>query len=184
MAALEYQRRRLLRGDELPAEFFNRPRDRLAGLGLPGRLETSRSAAPSSSTKHHAVVLVAERKEGKAVPPIRGPGLVDLNKLPCWLPSLLLLRSVANKYSHRAGVVDVANSSVGRPVYYRAHARLTSRPEARRPVWLRVISRVRRLNRSKAFGAIVRLTSGPAVKLSPRNSRSCVRATALFDSLI
>ena len=41
MTALEYQRRRLLRGDELPAEFFNRPCDRLAGLGLPGRLETS-----------------------------------------------------------------------------------------------------------------------------------------------
>jgi hypothetical protein len=101
MTALEYQRRRLLRGDELPAEFFNRPRDRLAGLGLPGRLETSRLAALSSSTKHHAVVLIAERKEGKVVPPIRGPGLVDLNKLPRWLPSLLL-RSMANKYSHRA----------------------------------------------------------------------------------
>jgi hypothetical protein len=51
------------------------------------------------------------------VPSIRGPGLVDLNKLPRWLPSLLL-RSMANKYSHR-GVVDVANSSAGRPVYYR-----------------------------------------------------------------
>ena len=100
MTALEYNG--VDRGDELPAEFFNRPRDRLAGLGFPGRLETSRSAAPSSSTKHHAVVLVAERKEGKAVPPIKGPGLVDLNKLPRCLPSLLLLRSMANKYSHRA----------------------------------------------------------------------------------
>jgi len=57
---------------------------------------------PSSSTKHHAVVLVAERKEGKVVPPIRGPGVVDLNKLPRWLPSLLLLRGMANKYSHQA----------------------------------------------------------------------------------
>ena len=35
------------------------------------------------------------------MPPIRGPGLVDLNKLPRWLPSLLL-RSMANKFSHRA----------------------------------------------------------------------------------
>jgi hypothetical protein len=35
------------------------------------------------------------------VPPIRVPGLVDLDKLPRWLPSLLL-RSMANKYSHRA----------------------------------------------------------------------------------
>jgi hypothetical protein len=35
------------------------------------------------------------------VPPIRVPGLVDLDKLPRWLPSLLL-RSMADKYSHRA----------------------------------------------------------------------------------
>ena len=41
-----------------------------------------------------------------------------------------------------------------------------------------VISRIRCLNRSKAFGAITRLTSGPAVKLNPRNFRSCGRATA------
>jgi hypothetical protein len=36
------------------------------------------------------------------------------------------------------------------------------------PLALRVISRIRRLNRSRTFGAIVRLTSGPAVKLNPR----------------
>ena len=46
----------------------------------------------------------------------------------------------------------------------------------------RVISRIRRLNRSRAFGAIARFTSGPAVKLNPRNFRSCGRATALFAS--
>src|ERR1039458_10477350 len=45
-----------------------------------------------------------------------------------------------------------------------------------------VISRIRCLNRSKAFGAMARLTSGPAVKLNPRNFRSCGRATALFAS--
>src|SRR5438105_8722149 len=45
-----------------------------------------------------------------------------------------------------------------------------------------VISRIFRLNRSTAFGAITRLTSGPAVKLNPRNFRSCGRATALFAS--
>ena len=39
-----------------------------------------------------------------------------------------------------------------------------------------------RLNRSSDFGAIVRLISGPAVKLNPRNFRSCGRATALFAS--
>src|ERR1035438_10318740 len=50
------------------------------------------------------------------------------------------------------------------------------------PFARRVISRIRRLNRSKAFGAITRLTSGPAVKLNPRNFRSCGRATALFPS--
>jgi hypothetical protein len=47
---------------------------------------------------------------------------------------------------------------------------------------LRVISRIRCLNRSRAFGAMTRLTSGPAVKLNPRNFRSCGRATALFVS--
>ena len=47
---------------------------------------------------------------------------------------------------------------------------------------LRVMSRIRCLNRSSDFGAIVRLTSGPAVKLNPRNFRSCGRATALFAS--
>src|SRR6266567_3711386 len=41
------------------------------------------------------------------------------------------------------------------------------------PLARRVISRTRRLNRSKAFGAMARLTSGPAVKLNPRNFRSC-----------
>src|SRR5215831_13354456 len=46
----------------------------------------------------------------------------------------------------------------------------------------RVISRIRCLNRSKALGAIRRLTSGPTVKLNPRNFRSCGRATALFAS--
>jgi hypothetical protein len=44
------------------------------------------------------------------------------------------------------------------------------------PLALRVISRIRRLNRSRDFGAIVRLVSGPAVKLNPRNFRSCGRA--------
>ena len=40
------------------------------------------------------------------------------------------------------------------------------------------------LNRSRDFGAIVRLMSGPVVKLNPRNFRSCGRATALFASFI
>jgi hypothetical protein len=46
------------------------------------------------------------------------------------------------------------------------------------------MSRVLRLNRSRDFGAIVRLMSEPAIKLNPRNFRSCGRATALFASLI
>src|SRR5882672_6114431 len=50
------------------------------------------------------------------------------------------------------------------------------------PLALRVISRIRCLTRSRDFGAIVRLMSGPAVKLNPRNFRSCGRATALFAS--
>ena len=50
------------------------------------------------------------------------------------------------------------------------------------PLAFRVISRIRCLNRSSDFGAIVRLMSGPAVKLNPRNFRSCGRATALFAS--
>src|SRR5437868_5329679 len=50
------------------------------------------------------------------------------------------------------------------------------------PLALRVISRIRRLNRSRDFGAIMRLMSGPAVKPNPRNFRSCGRATALFAS--
>src|SRR5207253_4352057 len=37
------------------------------------------------------------------------------------------------------------------------------------PLARRVISRTRRLNRSRALGAMARLTSGPAVKLNPRN---------------
>jgi hypothetical protein len=45
-----------------------------------------------------------------------------------------------------------------------------------------VISRTRRLKRSKAFGAMTRWTSGPSVKLNPRNFRSCGFATALFVS--
>jgi len=45
-----------------------------------------------------------------------------------------------------------------------------------------VISRIRSLNRSIAFGAIVRFGSFPPVKLNPRNFRSCGFATALFDS--
>src|ERR1017187_6303552 len=54
------------------------------------------------------------------------------------------------------------------------------------PFARRVISRIRRLNRSKAFGAITRLTSGPAVKLNPRNAvahpflRSCHRTLRLI----
>jgi len=47
----------------------------------------------------------------------------------------------------------------------------------------RVISRIRSLKRTRAFGAIARLTAGPFVKLNPRNFRSCGRATALFVSL-
>src|SRR6267143_310158 len=52
------------------------------------------------------------------------------------------------------------------------------------PFALRVISRILCLNRSRDFGAIVRLMSGPAVKLNPRNFRSCGRATALFASYL
>src|ERR1700746_2747340 len=52
------------------------------------------------------------------------------------------------------------------------------------PLALRVISRIRRLNRSRDFGAIVRLKSGPAEKLNPRNFRSCGRATALLKVLL
>ena len=51
------------------------------------------------------------------------------------------------------------------------------------PLALRVMSRILRLNRSRDFGAIVRLMSEPAVKLNPRNFLSCGRATALFASL-
>jgi len=50
------------------------------------------------------------------------------------------------------------------------------------PLARRVISRIRCLNRSKAFGAMALFTSGPAVKLNPRNFRSCGRATALLAS--
>ena len=50
------------------------------------------------------------------------------------------------------------------------------------PFAFRVISRIRCLKRSRDFGAIVRLMPGPAVKLNPRNFRSCGRATALFAS--
>jgi hypothetical protein len=50
------------------------------------------------------------------------------------------------------------------------------------PLARRVISRIRRLNRSKACDAITRWTFGPVVKLNPRNFRSCGRATALFAS--
>src|SRR5580700_10179428 len=51
------------------------------------------------------------------------------------------------------------------------------------PLTLCVISRILRWNRSRDFGAILRLMSGPVVKLNPRNFRSCGRATALFASL-
>src|SRR5262250_1751563 len=50
------------------------------------------------------------------------------------------------------------------------------------PFARRVISRIRCLKRSKAFGAMVRLISGPSLKLNPRNFRCCGRATALFAS--
>jgi hypothetical protein len=50
------------------------------------------------------------------------------------------------------------------------------------PFARRVISRTRRLKRAKAIGAIARWTSGPSVKLNPRNFRSCGLATALFVS--
>jgi hypothetical protein len=46
------------------------------------------------------------------------------------------------------------------------------------PFAFRVISRIRCLKRSRDFGAIVRLMPGPAVKLNPRNFRSCGRAFA------
>src|SRR6478609_8191775 len=49
------------------------------------------------------------------------------------------------------------------------------------PLTLCVISRILRLNRSRDFGAILRLMSGPVVKLNPRNFRSCGRATALKE---
>jgi hypothetical protein len=45
------------------------------------------------------------------------------------------------------------------------------------PLALRMIPRVRRLNRSRAFGAIMRLASELAVKLNPRNFRSYGGAT-------
>ena len=45
-----------------------------------------------------------------------------------------------------------------------------------------VISRIRSLNRSIAFGAILRFSSFPPVKLNPRNFRSCGFTAALFDS--
>jgi hypothetical protein len=41
------------------------------------------------------------------------------------------------------------------------------------------MSRIRCLNRSNDFGAIVRLMSGPAVKLNPRNFRSCEHVVPL-----
>ena len=41
---------------------------------------------------------------------------------------------------------------------------------------------IRCLKRSKALGAMTRLTSEPRLKLNPRNFRSCGRATALFAS--
>ena len=47
------------------------------------------------------------------------------------------------------------------------------------PLARRVVSRIRCLNRSKAFGAIMRLISGPALKLNPRSFRSCGRHRAL-----
>ncbi len=50
------------------------------------------------------------------------------------------------------------------------------------PFARRVISRTRRLKRTKDFGAIARLISGPSVKLNPRNFRCCGLATALLDS--
>ena len=37
------------------------------------------------------------------------------------------------------------------------------------PLARRVVSRIRCLNRSKAFGAIMRLISGPVLKLNPRS---------------
>jgi hypothetical protein len=48
------------------------------------------------------------------------------------------------------------------------------------PFARRVISRIRSLNRSGAFGAITRFTSEPVAKLNPGNVRSCGRATALL----
>ena len=48
------------------------------------------------------------------------------------------------------------------------------------PLALHVMHRICCLNRSSDFGAILRLIAGPAVKLNPRNFRSCGRATALF----
>ena len=51
-----------------------------------------------------------------------------------------------------------------------------------RPLPFCVISRIRSLNRSIAFGAILRFSSFPPLKLNPRNFRSRGFATALFDS--
>jgi hypothetical protein len=50
------------------------------------------------------------------------------------------------------------------------------------PLAPRVVSRIRSLNHSSGFDAIVGLIHGPAVKLNPRNFRYCGRATALFAS--
>ena len=51
------------------------------------------------------------------------------------------------------------------------------------PLALGVISRIRCLNRSSDFGAIVRLISGPVVKLNPEEPsflRSCHRTLRLI----
>jgi hypothetical protein len=49
------------------------------------------------------------------------------------------------------------------------------------PFALGVLSRTRCLNRSRAFGAITRFTSGSALKLKPRNFRSDGRALVYLE---
>jgi hypothetical protein len=72
--------------------------------------------------------------------------------------------------------------------YKRAFRFLGNAPDAEDAVQDALLSarsvtpRIRRLNRSRALGANVRLISGRSVKLNPRNFRCCSYATSLFVS--
>jgi hypothetical protein len=50
------------------------------------------------------------------------------------------------------------------------------------PLARRVVSRIRCLNCFRAFGAIMRLISGPVLKLNPRNDRSCPQSSPCCSS--